>query len=81
MTTKQDTPRLDRFTVVYSYADEEWTAKAYDQFNKRLPDADYFGEHDDCQSTAQFELGRSDRLNGLPCRSTNGKYLDGFYSV
>ena len=30
---------------------------------------------------SDFEKGRSDRLRGLPCRSANGAYLDGWYSV
>lgn len=29
----------------------------------------------------QFDLGRADRVRGMACRSTNGKYLDGWYSL
>lgn len=28
-----------------------------------------------------FAEGRSDRIAGKPCRSANGGYLDGWYSV
>jgi hypothetical protein len=28
-----------------------------------------------------FQKGRADRVLGLPCRSANGAYLDGWYSV
>lgn len=28
-----------------------------------------------------FDDGRHDRLSGLPCRSANGAYLDGWYSI
>lgn len=33
------------------------------------------------QRRDHFAEGRSDRLAGLPCRSANGRYLDGWYSV
>jgi hypothetical protein len=29
----------------------------------------------------EFDQGRFDRLTGNPCRSANGSYLDGWYSV
>ena len=29
---------------------------------------------------ARYRLGQWDSRNGSPCRSTNGTYLDGFYS-
>lgn len=29
----------------------------------------------------QWDLGRADRMAGLPCRSPNGAYLEGWYSV
>lgn len=29
----------------------------------------------------QFDQGRADRIAGKPCRSANGSYLDGWYSV
>lgn len=28
-----------------------------------------------------WDKGRADRLAGLPCRSANGAYLEGWYSV
>lgn len=29
----------------------------------------------------EYDKGRIDRLTGQPCRSSNGHYLDGWYSV
>jgi len=29
----------------------------------------------------EFERGRADRVAGEPCRSANGAYLDGWYSI
>lgn len=31
--------------------------------------------------SSKFEQGRADRIAGDPCRSANGAYLDGWYSV
>jgi hypothetical protein len=38
------------------------------------PDADALAKHE------QFRKGQSDRKAGLPCASTNGKYLEGWYA-
>lgn len=35
----------------------------------------------DAAYNRNFDDGRHDRLNGLPCRSANGAYLDGWYST
>lgn len=32
-------------------------------------------------SSQRFDLGRKDRLSGKPCSSSNGDYIDGWYSV
>lgn len=32
------------------------------------------------QNHQQFRLGQSDRKQGLPCASANGRYLDGWYA-
>lgn len=29
----------------------------------------------------QWEIGRRDRIDGFPCKSTNGAYLEGWYSI
>lgn len=29
----------------------------------------------------EYRQGRKDRLNGKPCASANGQYLNGWYSV
>lgn len=85
-----DTPHLDAsddrrlalFTVTFCPETEEWIAKAFDEDGNRWPECDYFtDDEDDCRSTSQFELGRSDRRHKLPCRSANGSYLDGWYSI
>ena len=33
------------------------------------------------QQAKDFNKGRKDRVAGLPCRSANGDYLDGWYSI
>lgn len=32
-------------------------------------------------SAKEFDRGRADRIAGEPCRSANGSYLNGWYSV
>ncbi len=37
--------------------------------------------HRQASRAKQWSIGRLDRLNGEPCKSANGAYLEGWYSV
>lgn len=48
---------------------------------KRLEIAEKWAKVNLSASAKQFNQGRSDRLNGQPCKSANGDYLNGWYSI
>lgn len=47
----------------------------------RLRVAEKWARVNPSDTAREFEQGRADRIAGDPCQSTNGAYLDGWYSV
>ena len=54
-------------------------AVEYEQ--KRLEIAEKWANAHKSIQAIQFDRGREDRVAGRPCRSANGNYLNGWYSV
>lgn len=48
---------------------------------QRLEIAEKWARINRSEPAKQFDKGRHDRLSGLPCSSTNGSYLEGWYSA
>jgi len=47
----------------------------------RLEIAEKWARANPSRTTQNYNLGRRDRLEGKPCASANGAYLDGWYGV
>lgn len=70
---------LHEWEVSLSFSDP--LQHALDVEASRLRVAELWARANPSKATQNYNTGRQDRLNGVACRSANGSYLDGWYSV